>query len=166
MKINFIITIALVHTLLFTSSVWAHQQKSAITKILFNQRSGNIEVMHRFIVHDAEHAVHALFGMNADIIANEITRNTFGKYVSKSFSLKTLEKQKLKLDYVGHSLEGMYFWVYQEIAIPKTIKGFIVYHSSLIDLWPSQTNMVNIEGQGDIKTATFSGGSTEYVIEF
>ena len=35
----------------------AHEMKSAITKVLFNQRTGNIEVMHRFYVHDAEHAV-------------------------------------------------------------------------------------------------------------
>ena len=153
----------LVHILLFTSSVWAHQQKSAITKVFFNQRTGNIEVMHRFIVHDAEHAVHTLFGIDADIIASEKTQSTFGQYVSNSFSLKTIEEKTLKLDYVGHSLEGMYFWVYQEIKIPKSIKGLIIQHSSLIDLWPSQINTVNIEGQGDVKTATFSGGDREYI---
>jgi len=166
MNIRFILTFALVHTLLFTSSAWAHQQKAAITKISFNERNGNIEVMHRFIVHDAEHAVHTLFGVNADIIASEKTQSMFGEYVSQSFSLKTIEQQTLKLDYVGHSLEGMYFWVYQEVAIPKTIKGLIVRHSSLIDLWPSQINTVNIERQGDVKTATFSGGDKEYIIGF
>ena len=30
----------------------AHEMKSAITKVLFNQRTGNVEIMHRFYVHD------------------------------------------------------------------------------------------------------------------
>ncbi len=39
----------------------AHQQKIAITTVLFNPRTQNIEIMHRFNLHDAEHAVKALF---------------------------------------------------------------------------------------------------------
>ena len=35
----------------------AHQQKIAITTVLFNPRTENIEIMHRFNLHDAEHAV-------------------------------------------------------------------------------------------------------------
>ena len=33
---------------------WAHQDREAITQVLFNPRTGNIEVMHRFLLHDVE----------------------------------------------------------------------------------------------------------------
>lgn len=41
----------------FSAQLQAHQIKAAITTVLFNQRTENIEVMHRFNLHDAEHAV-------------------------------------------------------------------------------------------------------------
>ena len=43
------------------TSALAHQQRAAITKVLFNKNTGNLEVMHRFFLHDTEHAVQMLF---------------------------------------------------------------------------------------------------------
>ena len=48
----------------------AHQQKESVTRVLFNPRTGNIEVMHRFLLHDAEHATRKLFGGDADLLGN------------------------------------------------------------------------------------------------
>ena len=47
--------------LLLMSTSEAHQQKNAVTRILFNENTGNIEVM-RFFIHDAEHAAGLIFG--------------------------------------------------------------------------------------------------------
>lgn len=52
--------------LMVCQAVSAHQIKAAITTVLFNPRTENIEVMHRFNLHDAEHAVKALFDKRAD----------------------------------------------------------------------------------------------------
>ena len=54
--------------LLLAAPLSAHQQKEAITRVLFNPRTGNIEVMHRFLLHDAEHAVKELVDAKADIL--------------------------------------------------------------------------------------------------
>jgi hypothetical protein len=40
-----------------TKLAFAHQQKAAETTVLFNKRSGQLEVSHRFYMHDTEHAV-------------------------------------------------------------------------------------------------------------
>mgnify|MGYP000103148218 CR=1 FL=1 len=59
--------IGLATALLFVSQcAVAHQQKTSISKVLFNQRTSNIEIMHRFRVHDAEHAVKHIFGKDAE----------------------------------------------------------------------------------------------------
>ena len=69
----------LIGTLLFAAFfVSAHQQKTAFSTILFNPRTENIEIMHRFRVHDAEHAVKEILGKNADIIGSKKTQNQFG----------------------------------------------------------------------------------------
>ncbi len=166
MRLKTGILLLIINACFFVLNVSAHQQKAAITKILFNQRSGNLEVMHRFILHDAEHAVHHLFGKDANIIADVDTQETFSQYVTKHFKLANLNKATLPLEYVGYSIEGQYIWVYQEIKTPKELSGLVVSHSALIDLWTEQINTVNIEGQGDIKTLIFSGGNREYRVDF
>lgn len=133
----------------------AHEMKSAISKVLFNQRTGNIEVMHRFYVHDAEHAVKKLLDKSADLLAKQSTRDSFALYVSSHFQLKS-EGQDLKLSLVGNELDGRFFWVYQEVAIPKQMTQLQLRHDSLQSLWPDQVNVVSIEGRGKVKTVKFT----------
>jgi hypothetical protein len=135
----------------------AHQLKAAITTVLFNERTNNIEVSHRFYLHDSEHAVQHIYNKNADLIKDEKTQQQFAGYVEGQFKLKTLANKPLTLNSVGYQIEGKFFWVYQEVTIPKEVKGLKMSHGALRELWPTQINMVNIEGQGDIKTLTFTG---------
>ncbi|MDP5214479.1 hypothetical protein ORJ66_15590 [Pseudoalteromonas tunicata] len=149
-----VITVAL---LLLSQAAWAHQLKAAITTVLFNERTNNLEVMHRFYLHDSEHAIQHLYNKNADLMQDDVTQTQFARYVEGQFKLQTLSGEPLNLHSVGHQIEGKFFWVYQEIEIPKKVKGFRMSHGALRELWPSQVNMVNIEGKGEIKTLTFSG---------
>ena len=159
-------------SLMLTSAASAHQLKAAITTVLFNDRTNNIEVMHRFYLHDAEHAVSHLFAKSpgrhnhADLISDKETQNTFADYVDKQFKLETLSNKKLTLKPVGHQLDGQFFWVYQEITIPDSAKGLRMSHGALRDLWPAQVNMVNVEGKGKVKTLTFSGEDTWLQTQF
>lgn len=152
--------------LLMSSLTSAHQLKSAITTVLFNDRTNNIEVMHRFYLHDSEHAVQHLYNKNADLHKDKTTQQQFANYVESQFKLKSLADNSLTLNSVGHQIEGKFFWVYQEITIPKEVKGLKMSHGALRDLWPTQVNMVNIEGKGDVKTLTFSGQEEWLSTEF
>lgn len=134
----------------------AHQQKAAITKVLFNPRTGNIEVMHRFYLHDAEHAVRQIFGKDADIIGSKETQSIFADYVGERFALKNGDVE-LPLSPVGFEIERAFFWVYQETPMVTDISDLTIKHNALRDVWPQQINTVNIEGLGEVKTATFSG---------
>ena len=139
-----------------SASVFAHQQRAAITKVLFNKNSGNLEVMHRFYMHDAEHAVRQIFGKDADIIGSAETQSVFADYVSERFAL-TSGETSLPLSPVGFEIERVFFWVYQETPMVSGIDDLTIKHDALRDVWPHQINTVNIEGLGDVKTATFDG---------
>ena len=65
----------------------AHQLKSSVTTVLFNQRTHNIELMHRFYLHDTEHAVGSLFQGKVDIINNKRDQKRFAKYVESHIAL-------------------------------------------------------------------------------
>lgn len=136
---------------------FAHQQKAAITKVLFNPRTGNIEVMHRFYLHDAEHAVRQIFGGDADIISSKQTQSLFADYVGERFAMTDDGVNPLPLSAVGFEIDRNFFWVYQETPVKPDISELTFRHDALRDLWPQQINTVNVEGAGPIRTATFNG---------
>lgn len=139
----------------------AHQLKQAITTILFNPRTDNIEVMHRFELHDAEHAVKQIFKddiktTDIDIMADPDTQEKFSQYVVERFSMFNKDQEMLALKTVGYEVERKHFWVYQETSAPDSLEGLYIEHNALRDIWQSQINTINVEGKGAIKTLTFS----------
>lgn len=150
--------------LLMSGIASAHQAKEAITRVLFNPRTENIEVMHRFLVHDAEHAVREIFAADADILGSANTRDRFAEYVSQRFSLHDQQGQPIPLQAVGHEIDGRYLWVYAEAPIPSKLESLSVRHQALRDIWPAQVNLLNVDYGGESQSALFSGGTTEVQI--
>ena len=144
----------------------AHEMKTALTRVLFNTRSGNLEVMHRFYVHDAEHGVKELFDKSADLLNSEQTQQTFSQYVSEHFALQTLGGEVLPLTLLGGQLDGRFFWVYQEMPLPDELKGLRIKQDALQAIWPSQINVVNVEGRGRIQSLTFDIQTTWQQLQF
>ena len=146
--------------------VSAHQIKAAITTVLFNPRTQNIEVSHRFNLHDAEHAAKALFEKTADILDEIETQERFAKYVTERFTLLDQSDSALPLTLVGFEVEGKHVWVYQETQQPPELKGLKVRHDSLRDIWNDQVNTLNVEGKGAVKTLTFNDNVTLLEVHF
>jgi len=152
--------------LLVGSMALAHQQQAALTRVLFNARSGNLEVMHRFVLHDAEHAVRALFEPEADLLASAAAREQFAGYVQERFSLLGSAGNPLPLQYVGQEIDGPFLWVYQEMPIPAELSSLGVIHDALRELWPQQNNLVNIERDGRVQTLNFNGSTAWLSVSF
>jgi hypothetical protein len=56
--------------------------------------------------------------------------------------------------------------VYQETAIPSGLDGLKLFNGTLRDLWPTQINMVNIEGKDEIRTLYFSDNKDWLITKF
>lgn len=147
--------VALMLSLLFCSTAWAHQQKAALTEILFNERSGNLEVVHRFYLHDAEHAIRDVVDADADIINSSESQRRFAEYVQSSFAIMNESGRSLELRPIGQEVEGGFFWVYQEISLPENMHNMTVINNSLREIWPTQINTVNIKKEGQVTSLTF-----------
>ncbi|MCB1665407.1 MAG: hypothetical protein KDI28_06475 [Pseudomonadales bacterium] len=149
-----------------STSAFAHQKKEAITEILFNTRSGNLEVMHRYLMHDAEHAVRVLVDPDADIIASEEARQAFAQYATERFALLGDDGDTLKLQFVGQEVDGVFLWVYQEMPLPTELHTLGVIDNVLRELWPEQNNLVNIERDGNIQSLNFNGNTEWLSVNF
>lgn len=151
--------------LLFSGSAVAHQQKEAITRVLFNQRTGNIEVMHRFLLHDAEHAVQQIIGKHVDMLQSPDAQNKFAVYVHQRFQMLDQSGRELVLSPVGVELEGRYLWVYAETPINDDITAVTITHSALRDIWHDQVNLINIEKAGELVTLVFQGNVQQLSVD-
>ena len=129
--------------------VQAHQQKLGVTTISHNPRSQNLEVVHRLYIHDAEHAVKTLFSGDADILKQSTTQKQFAQYVTERFGMYT-SAHALPLTLVGYEVDGQFFYVYQETPMPSDLVELDIRHEVLLDVWPQQSNLVNLEGLGTV----------------
>ncbi len=137
-------------------SLQAHQQKEAYITLLFNSNSNHLEVSHRFLVHDAEHIFSQLYdtqklNLSGNLLQDERSQAAFAAYVEAHFQLADEAHQPLALELVGFETDNKFLWVYQETAIPLT-NTLNVKHTALHDLWPSQTNHINVEINGEVRS--------------
>ncbi|GGP45235.1 hypothetical protein GCM10009347_10870 [Shewanella algicola] len=130
---------------LLAGKAFGHQQKEAYTSIVFNQRSGMLEIQHRFYLHDAEHAAQQVIDKNTDLISDPVGRDAFAYYAISTFAMQDQQQQPLTLTYVGTELEGKYLWVYQETPITADMDGFYLKMTALQELWSEQINHINVE---------------------
>jgi hypothetical protein len=151
--------------LLAAPAAGAHQEKETLTRVLFNPRTGNIEVMHRFLLHDVEHAVKELRNDKADILNSYEDREYFSSYVHQHFFLNDQQDRSLPLHPVGHEIDGRFLWVYAETGIPAHIQSLTLRYDFRRGIWPGQVNLVNIERNGVVKSAAFTGGSRELTVD-
>ena len=156
----------LLAALLLATPLLAHQLKESITRVLFNPRTGNIEVMHRFLLHDAEHATRELFGGDVDLLGSAAARDRFESYVHGRFSLTDQDGDTIVLVSVGNEIDSRYLWVYAEAPIPVGLTALTLCHDALRDVWPEQVNLVNVERDKTVRSATFGRGRREATIRF
>ncbi|MEM1174643.1 MAG: DUF6702 family protein [Pseudomonadota bacterium] len=152
--------------LLLSLPVAAHQQKEAITRILFNSNTSNIEVMHRFLLHDAEHAMRELFKQPADLLGDNADRDRFQSYVHARFSLADQDGKGLVLTPVGAEIDGKFLWVYAETPIPAGLTALTISHDGLRDVWSDQVNLVNVDRNDTVQSAVFAKNRREATIRF
>ena len=82
----------------------AHRFHAGMTDLGFNQKTGNIEVVHTFMTHDVESLLANLYQRQFDLSLPEdeaVLRN----YVEKQFYLLGADRQRLPLRWVGMAID-------------------------------------------------------------
>tara|TARA_B100000768_G_C11155723_1_gene322284 strand:- start:203 stop:709 length:507 start_codon:yes stop_codon:yes gene_type:complete len=163
---NLLYAIYIAVLVILSGSVDAHEQKSSITVVLANKNSGLLEISHRFNIHDAEHALTQLFGGKTDIINDPDTQARFSDYIQGHFSLRISDQLPIGLSYIGHEVDGKFFWVYQEAPLPPSTPQIQVFANALQSVWKRQTNLVNFEGLGSIQSLRFTLNTEWQTVHF
>ena len=148
------------------ASVEAHQQQEAYTTLLFNPRSGNVEISHRFYSHDAEFVLAKHLGRTIDLTSEIKHRVEFSHYIASTFELTFGDAPPASLVNIGSELEGQYIWVYQETPIPAEVCDLSVKMTAFHEIWPQQANHINVEVGDSVQSArlTADNDSRRFVL--
>jgi hypothetical protein len=65
----------------------------------------------------------------------------------------------IALNYVGAEVDGQFLWVYQETSTIDSIASLTMVNMALRDVWPDQSNLVNVEREGEVYSVLFDAGA-------
>ncbi len=137
---------------------FAHRQKQAQSTIEWNDRSETLEVTHRLHMHDAEQALAQLGKLDRPDLSSLKARAIMALQIGEQFTLGQLDGSGIVLNILGAEINGAHIYVYQEAKLSAQPKGIIVDNQILHDIYPDQTNHVNVELSNQINSIVFLQG--------
>lgn len=144
----------------------AHRAAEALSIIEFNPRTGAVEVVHRFNLHDVDHVFSKRLGRPVTLGDSRETFEAVVAHIAEAFTLTALDGTPIPLELAGMETRRGDLLAYYEAPRPAGLKGFAVSNTLLMPDLPGQTNRVNVELPGAVRTLVFSGGSEVKTVRF
>lgn len=143
----------------------AHKYYAAMTRISWNAETGAIEVVHRFFAHDLERALTRRAGRAVSLSDLETAEPIAAAEIADSFTL-TADGAPLALTFIGIEVDGDYAWAYYEAKATTAPARLAVTNRLLTTQFPEQINTVTADFADTVRSANFSRGENEAVLEF
>lgn len=132
----------------------AHLFHLGITDLSFNPKTGSTEIVHTYMTHDVEALLSNLYQRQFDLSQPE-DEAILRKYVEKIFWVQGADKGRLPIRWVGLTAGAESVVIYQEIENTPLAKVALIHDEVLIDFLAEQTNTLNVNDNGMIRTLTF-----------
>jgi len=136
----------------------AHPRKEAEISIELNENTGRIEVVHRYRIIDSEDVIQALYEPTLSIKEDARAQALFGAYAVEKFQLSR-NGQPIELTLEGGEIDDGYVWIYQTTGPLPRDGTYVLRASALMDVHPTQVNIVNVRLFDDVQTFIFSRSS-------
>ncbi len=145
----------------FACPAAAHRVNTALTTILLDGPEG-VEVIHALSLHDLDHAFGDTLKRMPRIEADSDDVAALITLITPGFALVGPSGAPLALELVGAERDGDMVLVYQLLpaaalgSIPEEgWQGLSVHNRILMDVFPEQKNLVNVELEGEVRSLLF-----------
>ena len=146
--------------LLSTLAVWAHAYHATIMDVRYNPTKQQLEIALKVFTDDFEMALST--GQPATISLDHSPRPLVTQLTTallrKSLVFSDKKGVSLPLQLLGLQKENDAHWLYCTIKLPRSFSGFTLRHSLLLDHFPDQMNIVNVEAGGKKQSQLFRNG--------
>ena len=153
MTVSRLIFSVLAGAVLVAAPAHAHRMKAGATEISVNDRTGELEIIHRVYAHDLLEALGDLEMEEADFLASEAGLQQVETLVRQEFRVAEGDGRLLSLTYVGAEQDGEFAWIYFTAPVPADTSSFIVDNDILSNAFDDQIMMTNFRFDSEVRTA-------------
>lgn len=151
--------------LILVTAAWAHAYHASIMEARLNPKTQQLEVALKVFTDDLETALSKGQPRRlslSDMPAAQLTPLLAG-YVRRRVQIGGKPGEALPLTYVGQQVEKDAHWLYFSVKLPagKPLHGLTLRHRLLLEQFPDQMNIVNLEAGGKKQSALFREGAEE-----
>jgi len=136
-----------------TAPVQAHRMKAGATEIAVNERTGEMEIIHRVYAHDLLEALGNLELDETELLSSQSGLAQIEQLVRAEFRVAEGDGRLLELTYVGAELDGEFAWIYFTASAPEDTSSFVVDNDILSNAFEDQVMMTNFRFNSDVRTA-------------
>jgi hypothetical protein len=157
---HFLFAVLITSGIIYSPLAAAHRQHISWTAVEWNQKTRNLEVVHRIHEHDAQLLLAQQSNKPVDLTRLQdrallaiYVENHFNLQISNNTESTPTSTKVLKL--LGAELEDSYILVFQELKLDKPPASMTLHASLLMELFPDQINMINIKVNEPVTTLKF-----------
>jgi len=142
-------------SLLLSFVLWFHPIHLSITEIDHNEKSKALQMTMRIFVDDLELSIRKKINdPELDLLepgSGRTTDNLVSDYLSETVKLK-VDKKVVKINYIGHEIEGPAMICYVEIQNIKKFTTIEVTNKVILEIHDDQSNLVNVNYHDKVKS--------------
>ncbi|RSK47668.1 DUF6702 family protein [Hymenobacter rigui] len=163
---RFLLPLALLLTL--SLAAWAHAYHASIMELRFNPEKQRLEMALKIFTDDLEKELSN--GKTAPVRTDQLTRAQLNPLLldvlrrSVQFSVRPAETLPLTL--VGLQKETDAYWLYFTAPLPAAATGVTLRHRLLLELFPDQMNIVNLDVKGQKQSLLFRDGDDQQQLKW
>jgi hypothetical protein len=155
--------------LMLSLAAWAHAYHASILELRFNPEKQRLEMALKIFTDDLEQDLSG--GKSKPVRTDQLTRAQLNPLLadllrrSVQFSTRPGEPA-LPLTLVGLQKEKDAYWVYFTAPLSAKATGVTLRHQLLLNLFPDQMNIVNLEARGQKQSLLFRDGETQQQLKW
>jgi hypothetical protein len=146
--------------LLASLTVWAHTYHASILDARYNPAKQQLEVALKVFTDDFEKAlsVGQPTPISLDQTPKPLVQQLTIALLRKSLVFGARPGEALPLQLLGLQRERDAHWLYFTLKAPRALTGFTLRNTLLLDQFPDQMNIVNLEAGGKRQSQLFRDG--------
>jgi hypothetical protein len=156
-------------SLLFGFVLWFHPIHLSITEIDHNEKSKALQITMRIFIDDLELSIRKkLNDKELDLLEpgnGKTTDNLVKDYLVENVKLK-VDKKAVKINYLGHEIEGPAMICYVEIENIKKFTTIEVTNRVILETHDDQSNLVNVNYHDKVKSVRLTNDQPTASVTF
>jgi hypothetical protein len=141
------------------STAFAHAYHASVMDLRLNAKTQQLEVALKIFTDDLETTLSKGQPKPVTLDQTAVVQPLMAAYLRRTVSFGTKPGETLPLNYVGMEREKDAHWVYFSVKLPRPVQTVTLRHHLLMDQFPDQMNIVNLEAGGKKQSALFRDGN-------